>query len=116
MDIRKPPWINNEEFIELNIWLEEFWTKLLEEDIRASATWDPGSIAGGNEEATDVTCTGAEVGDYAIASFSNDVSDLTLDAQVTAADTVTCVLANNTGGAIDLSSGTVYVRVFRRTT
>jgi len=25
-------------------------------------------------------------------------------------------LANNTGGAIDLASATVYVRVFRRTT
>lgn len=116
MDIRKPPWVNDEKFTELNLWLEELWTKMLEEDIRASATWDPGSIADGDEEAVDVTCTGAALGDYAIASFSADITDLTLDAQVTAANTVTCVLANNTGGAIDLASGTVYVRVFRRTT
>jgi hypothetical protein len=62
-----------------------------------------------------VTVTGAEVGDYAIASLSIDILDLVLDAQVTAANTVTCVLANNTGGPIDLDSATVYVRVFRRT-
>jgi len=57
-----------------------------------------------------------KLGDYAMASFSLDVSDLVLDAQVTASDTVTCVLANNTGGAVDLASGTLYVRVLRRTT
>ena len=37
-----------------------------------------------------------------------------LTAAVTAADTVTCVLANNTGGAVDLSSGTLYVMVIPR--
>jgi hypothetical protein len=74
-----------------------------------------GSIADGNEEAKEVTVTGAALGDYAVASFSLDVADLVLDAQVTAVDTVTCILANNTGGAIDLASGTVYVRVFKRT-
>ena len=54
------------------------------------------------------------MGDFAIASFSRDVTDLVLNAQVTAADTVTCILANNTGGAIDLASGTVYVKVIKR--
>ncbi len=97
-------------------WCEKLHEKILEDDLKGSATWDPGSIADGNEEATTVTVTGAVLGDYAIASFSLDVADLVLDAQVTAADIVTCVLANNTGGAIDLASGTVYVRVFRRTT
>ena len=81
-----------------------------------STAWDPGSIGDGNEEATTVTVTGAELGEQAIASFSLDVSDLVLDAQVTASNTVTCVLANNTGGAIDLASGTVYVRIFKRAT
>lgn len=100
----------------LDEWLRDLWTAVMKDDISASATWDPGSISDGDEAATDVTVTGAEVGDFALASFSNDVSDLTLDAQVTAANTVTCVLANNTGGAIDLASGTIYVRVFRRTT
>lgn len=79
--------------------------------LNASATWDAGSIANGAMEAKEVTVTGAVLGDFAIASLSIDVADLILDAQVTASDTVTCVLANNTGGAVDLASATVYVRV-----
>jgi hypothetical protein len=101
---------------ELYDYLEILQQKVYEDDISASATWDAGSIADGDEEAKDVTVTGAVLGDYAIASLSLDIVDLVLDAQVTAANTVTCVLANNTGGAIDLDSATVYVRVFRRTT
>lgn len=113
MDIEKPPFIVDNP--DLTTWLERLWMKLSDEDIRASATWDPGSIADGNEEAKDVTVTGAELGDYAVASFSLDVTDLVLDAQVTAANVVTCVLANNTGGAVDLAEGTVYVRLIKRT-
>jgi len=82
--------------------------------LNAYASWNPGSIAAGGKEAKDITVTGAALGDFAIASFSLDVEDLILNAQVTAADTVTVVLANNTGGAINLGSGTVYVRVFKR--
>lgn len=76
-------------------------------------TWDPGNIASGAEEAKEVTVTGAALGDFALASFTLDVTDLVLNAQVTAADTVTCVLANNTGGAVNLGSGTVRVIVWR---
>jgi hypothetical protein len=101
---------------ELYDYLEILQSRIYEDDIAASDTWDAGEIADGAEEAKDVTVTGAALGDYAVASLSIDIADLVLDAQVTAADTVTCVLANNTGGAIDLASATVYVRVFRRTT
>lgn len=90
--------------------------KTIEDDLKGSATWNPASIADGDEESTAVTVTGAQLGDYAIASTNQDVFDLVLDAQVTAADTVTCVLANNTGAAINLGELTLYVRVFRRTT
>lgn len=83
-------------------------------DLSGSDTWDPGSIADGDEEAKEVTVTGAALGDFAMASFNLDLSDLILDAQVTAANTVTCILANNTGGAIDLASGTIYVRVMKK--
>jgi hypothetical protein len=76
-----------------------------------SVAWNPGSIADGNEEAKEVTVTGARLGDFALVSFSLDVADLVLDAQVTAANTVTCVLANNTGGNIDLGAGTIRVKV-----
>jgi hypothetical protein len=80
-----------------------------------SATWDASSIADGNEEAKEITVTGAALGDFVIGvSLSVDVADLVLDANVTAANTVTAVLANNTGGAIDLASATVRVIVMQR--
>ena len=82
--------------------------------LNASDTWDPGSIADGDEEAKEVAIEGAELTDYAFASFSLDVEDLQLSADVTAQDVVTCVLSNNTGGAIDLGSGTLHVRVWKR--
>jgi len=84
-------------------------------EFSGSATWDPGSIADGDEEVKEITVTGVALGDFVTGvSFSLDVADLTLTAQVTAADTVTAQLCNNTGGAIDLASGTVYVRVASR--
>ncbi len=89
------------------------WVKFGSYNLTGSATWDPGSIGDGNEESKEVTVTGAALGDFAIASFSLDVTDLVLDAQVTAADTVTCILANNTGGNIDLASGTIRAKVFK---
>lgn len=76
-----------------------------------SATWDAGSIADGDEEVKEVTVTGAAIGDFVLASLGVDVVDLAVAAQVTATNTVTVSLLNNTGGAIDLASTTVYVRV-----
>ena len=80
----------------------------------ASVTKDWGSIADGDEAAQEVTVTGAQLGDFALASMSIDITDLMLSAAVTAADTVTVVAANNTGGAIDLGSGTLFVMVIPR--
>lgn len=56
-----------------------------------------------------------DVGDFfAIASFSLDMVDLQLTATITAANTVTVLLTNNTAGAVNLTSGTVYARVFKK--
>ena len=77
-----------------------------------SGTWNPSAIADGNEEAFDVTVTGAALGDFVTGvSFSLDLEDLELSAAVIATDSVTCILSNNTGGSITLNSGTVRVRV-----
>jgi hypothetical protein len=65
-----------------------------------------------NWVAQDVTVTGAALGDLAIASFGVDVVDLAVSASVTAANTVTLVITNVTGAAIDLASTTVRVLVF----
>lgn len=76
-----------------------------------SETYDAGSIADGDEEVGEITVTGAALGDFVLASLSIDVADLAITAAVTAANTVTYQLLNNTGGAIDLASATVRVRV-----
>ena len=49
-----------------------------------------------------------------LVSSSLDVADLGLVGQVTATNTVTVQLLNNTGGAIDLAEATVYVAVIPR--
>jgi hypothetical protein len=82
--------------------------------LSGSATWDPASIADGDEAETTVTVTGAALGDFVDAcSFSIDVADLGVSAAVSATDTVAVSLLNNTGGAVDLASSTVRVRVLK---
>jgi len=111
MQIESPPITG---IFDLDNWLKRLWENILGDHIWNTTTWNAGEIANGAKEAKDVTVTGAVIGDHAIASLSIDILDLVLDAQVTAADTVTCVLANNTGGAVNLASASVYVRVFKK--
>lgn len=87
---------------------------LFDQVITASATWNPASIADGDEAATDVTVAGAALGDFVLVSAGVDVADLVLAAQVTAANTVTLSLANNTGAGVDLASATYYIVVLKR--
>ena len=79
-----------------------------------SETYDAGDIADGDEEVGELTITGAALGDFVLVSHSLDVADLAITGAVTAANTVTYQLLNNTGGAINLASGTVYARVIKR--
>jgi hypothetical protein len=97
----------------------DYWGKTLNLDatgvvstvLQASATWDAGSIADGNEEAKDVTVAGAAIGDVVEVIAGLDVADLAIVGSVTAEDTVTVQLLNNTGGAVDLASQSVSVNV-----
>lgn len=79
--------------------------------LSASTAWDPPSIATGTSASTTITVAGAAIGDFAQASLGVSTVGLALTATVTAADTVTVVLANPTGGAIDLASTTLFVHV-----
>lgn len=76
-----------------------------------SKTWDPGSIADGDDATTTVTVTGAAIGDFVDASLGVDLGGLFLGGYVSATNTVTAILLNNTGGAVDLASSTLKVRV-----
>lgn len=79
--------------------------------ITGSATYDPGNLVDGDGATTTVTATGAALGDIAQVSFSLDLQGISLTAYVSAADTVAVRFQNETGGAIDLASGTIRVRV-----
>ena len=70
-------------------------------------TFNFGSVADGDEEATGVTVSGVALGDMVLGvAASVDVQDLNLIAQVTGTDTVEFQVENNTGGAIDLATAT----------
>lgn len=76
-----------------------------------TAAFNAASMLDGNEEAFEITVPGAKLGDFALVAATIDVLDLELSAQVTAANTVTVSLSNNTGGTIDLGAGTLRVKV-----
>jgi hypothetical protein len=78
-----------------------------------AATYDPASIADGAGLTTTVSVNGAQLGDYARASFSNDLQGLIVTAWVSAANTVSVRFQNETGAAIDLASGTLRANVTR---
>jgi hypothetical protein len=74
-----------------------------------SATYDPPSLATGASTTTTVTCTGAATTHYAQATLSSNTG-LTINAYVSAANTVTVQLRNDTGATLDVASGTLKVR------
>ena len=77
-------------------------------------TWDPGSAAdGAGETKTSITVTGAALGDAVIVAAPYDLQDMIVTAYVQAANTVEVRLQNESGGAIDLASGTWKVKVIR---
>lgn len=81
--------------------------------ITGSATYDPPSLADGAGTTTTVTATGAALGDFATASFSLDTQGITVTAWVSAANTVSVRFQNESGGTLDLASGTLRVFVER---
>lgn len=81
--------------------------KLLSLTLAGSTTHDFGNLVDGAGESKDVTVTGAALGDYAVASLGVSAQGMIVSASVTAANTVTVRVQNETGGAIDLASTTV---------
>lgn len=82
--------------------------------LEGSATYDPPSLADGAGTTTTVTVTGAALGDHCVVSFGGDLSGISVTSYVSAADTVSVRLQNESGGVLDLGSSTLRARVFRR--
>lgn len=83
------------------------------ESLSGTATYNPASLADGAGATTTVTVNGAVMGDFAQASFSLDLQGILLHAWVSAVNTVSVRFQNETGGTIDLASGTLTARVTR---
>lgn len=81
-------------------------------ELRGSATWNPGDLAdGAGETKDDFTVTGAAFGDVVDVAAPYSLQGITCTGYVHAADTVAVRLQNETGGAINLASGTWLVTV-----
>ena len=79
----------------------------------ASATYDPPSLLDGAGATTTVAVTGALLGDLAWASFSLDLQGVTVTAYVSATDVVSVRFQNESGGTLDLASGTLRAATYR---
>lgn len=82
-------------------------------DLSASTTYDPPNLVDAAGVTTTVTVAGAALGDFAIASFNKDLQGITVTAYVSAANTVSVSFQNESGGAVDLASGTLAVKIIK---
>ena len=83
--------------------------------ITYQGTLDLGNAATGSGTfaSSDVTVTGAALGDLVLVSLGVDTVDAVVAGAVTAANTVTVTLLNNTAGAVNLASTTVRIVVLQ---
>ena len=79
--------------------------------LTGSATYDAASLLDGAGATTTVTVAGAALGDFAMASLGVDAAGISVTAYVSAANTVSVRLQNESGGTLDLASTTLRVAV-----
>src|SRR5690606_25563154 len=77
-------------------------------ELQGTVTWDPAEIAAGASVTTTVTVTGATTGNsnLVLVGAPYSLQGLTVTGYVSAANTVTIVVANLTGAPVNLGSGT----------
>lgn len=81
--------------------------------LQGTATFDCPSLADGAGTSTNITVTGAALGDFCVVSPSASYGDLTVTALVNAADNVLVRIQNESGGVLDPASVTLRARVFK---
>ena len=83
-------------------------------DLLGSTTFDPASIANGAQVGKAFSVPGALIGDFVAVSFSLPLTGLILSGHVSSSGNVIANFYNNTGGAIDLGSGTLSAKVTKK--
>jgi len=84
--------------------------------ISGSAVYDAANLIDAAGVTTTVTATGAALGDFVLVAHSVDLAGISVTGYVSAADTVTVRFQSESGGAIDLASGIIRVRVLPQST
>lgn len=83
--------------------------------LHGSVTYDPPTLTDGSGVTTNVTVTGAALGDFVTdISFSQDLNGITLSGWVSGVNLVAVRFQNESGGSLDLASGTLRVRVEKK--
>lgn len=76
-----------------------------------TATYDAASLVDGAGETTTVTVSGAALGDFVLVSLGVSVAGITVTGYVSAANTVSARVQNESGGTLDLASTTITAAV-----
>ena len=78
-----------------------------------SATLNPTNLADGAGETLTASIPGAAVGDFVLVAPGVNLAGITVTAWVSAADTVSVRVQNESGGALDLASSTWRIAVLK---
>jgi hypothetical protein len=78
-----------------------------------SATYNPISLADGEGVTTTISASGASLGDYVLPSFSLDLTGVIVTAWVSSSNVISIRFQNETGGVVDLASGTLKVKLIK---
>jgi hypothetical protein len=90
-------------------------TASISKTLSATSVWDPPSIVNGaSSTQSGLVLNGVAVGDVVTAAHTSIVSpDWAIQACVTSANTVSVKITNNTGGTVDLASGTLRINCIK---
>lgn len=95
--------------------LKELFQAIRTAFLFGSATYDAASLIDAAGATGTVTVTGAALGDFVVGvSLGVDVQGMTVTAYVSAANTVSFRIQNESGGTLDLASTTVRVLVAKK--
>ncbi|MEA5404511.1 hypothetical protein VB776_16380 [Arcicella sp. DC2W] len=91
-------------------WIPSFWKNEIEV---STSSFDPASVASNATVSSTVTVSGASLGDFVLTSFSLNIAGLILQSYVSSANTVTVTFINLTVSTIDLSAGTLKIKIIK---